>query len=82
MSNTTPAPTPENAREKPPEMDWQDPFLLRTQLHADEVLIMQSAHDYCQDKLAPPHHQRQPPWIFDRDIMTEMGARVFGGDYP
>ena len=75
MSNTT----PENAREKPPEMDWQDPFLLRTQLSEDEALIMQSAHDYCQDKLAPRIINANRHEIFDRDIMTEMGALGFLG---
>ena len=75
MPNTT----PENAREKPPEMDWQDPFLLRTQLSTDEVLIMQSAHDYCQDKLAPRIINANRHEIFDRDIMTEMGALGFLG---
>ena len=32
---------------------WEDPFLLREQLSEDEILIMETARAYAQDKLQP-----------------------------
>ena len=32
---------------------WEDPFLLRDQLNEDEILIMETARAYAQDKLLP-----------------------------
>jgi glutaryl-CoA dehydrogenase len=32
---------------------WDDPFLLRDQLNEDEILIMETARAYAQEKLQP-----------------------------
>ena len=35
------------------KFDWKDPFLLDKQLSEDERMVRDSAHKYCQKKLAP-----------------------------
>ena len=57
-----------------PEFQWDDPFRLADQLSEDERLVMQSAYDYCQDKLMPRVLEAFRNETFDRDIFTEMGA--------
>jgi glutaryl-CoA dehydrogenase len=54
--------------------DWSDPLLLDRQLTDEERLVRDTAHAYCQDKLAPRvlemfRHERPDPSIF-----REMGA--------
>ena len=58
---------------------WQDPFLLRDQLSADEALIADTARDYAQQKLAPRIIEAAREERFDRDIMQEMGQLGFFG---
>lgn len=53
---------------------WDDPLLLETQLSDDERLVRDSAHAYCQDKLAPRILQAFRHEHTDREIFTEMGA--------
>jgi len=65
--------TPEQARAKPAALVWQDPFLLDEQLHEDERLVRDTAHDYCQDKLLPRIVEANRHEIFDREIVNEMG---------
>ncbi|PQO23751.1 acyl-CoA dehydrogenase [Rhodobacteraceae bacterium WD3A24] len=65
--------TPEDARAKPPEMTWQDPFLLEDQLDGDERMIRDTAHAYCQENLAPRVTEANREEHFHREIMTEMG---------
>ncbi len=65
--------TPEQARAKPAELVWQDPFLLDEQLHEDERLIRDTARDYCQEKLLPRIVEANRHEIFDREIVNEMG---------
>ena len=53
--------------------DWADPFLLESQLDADERQIRDAAAAYCQDRLAPRvleafRHERM-----DTGIFREMG---------
>jgi glutaryl-CoA dehydrogenase len=55
------------------KFQWDDPFLLETQLSDDERAVRDAAHTYCQERLqtrvlmAARHEQ------FDREIMSEMG---------
>ena len=54
--------------------NWNDPFLLDQQLTGDERMVRETAHAYCQDKLAKRvldmfRHERADPSIF-----RELGA--------
>ncbi|GGB61028.1 glutaryl-CoA dehydrogenase [Roseibium aquae] len=53
--------------------DWQDPFMLRDQLHEDEVLIMESARAYAQERLLPRVIEAYREEKTDRSIFNEMG---------
>ena len=55
------------------KFNWQDPLLLTQQLTDEERMIMQAAHDYCQDKLMPRIVEANRHEKFDREIMNEMG---------
>ncbi|NIC06068.1 acyl-CoA dehydrogenase [Billgrantia bachuensis] len=52
---------------------WEDPFRLIDQLDEDERMVLQTAHDYCQDKLMPRALEANRHERFDREIMNEMG---------
>ncbi len=65
---------PEKARAKPADLVWDDPFLLDQQLTEEERMIRDTAHAYCQDKLAARVLMANRHETFDREIMTEMGA--------
>lgn len=55
-------------------LPWQDPFLLTEQLSDEERLVMQTAHDYAQNRLLPrilSDHRRAH---FDLNIMKELGT--------
>jgi len=56
-----------------PSFNWEDPFLLDQQLTEEELLIKNSARDYCQDKLMPRIMAAYRDETFDRDIIHEMG---------
>ncbi|MCG8503233.1 MAG: acyl-CoA dehydrogenase [Sphingomonadales bacterium] len=58
-----------------PTVDWQDPLLLEDFLTEEERLIRDSARAYAQDKLMPRVLEAHRHEIFDRDIITEMGAQ-------
>lgn len=66
--------TPETARARPAELNWQDPFLLDEQLSEEERMIRDAAHAYCQDGLARRVLEANRHEIFHREIMTELGA--------
>ncbi len=53
--------------------DWQDPFHMRSQLSEDEVLIMETAHAYAQEKLLPRVIDAYREEKTDREIFNEMG---------
>jgi len=53
--------------------NWQDPMLLDSQLTQDERMIRDTAHAYCQDKLAPRILLANRNETFDREIFTELG---------
>ena len=59
--------------------DWTDPLLLNEELSEQERMVRDSARDYCQDKLASRVKMGFRNEIFDRAIMTEMGAMGFLG---
>jgi glutaryl-CoA dehydrogenase len=65
-------PAPE--MKKRAEFVWDDPLLLDDQLTEEERMIRDAARDYCQEKLLPRVHEGFRHEVFDRDIMTEMGA--------
>ncbi|OZG72367.1 acyl-CoA dehydrogenase [Hahella sp. CCB-MM4] len=56
-----------------PQFDWQDPFLLETQLTDDERMIRDTARDYAQEKLMPRILEANRKEIFHREIMNELG---------
>ncbi|MEO0680326.1 MAG: acyl-CoA dehydrogenase [Pseudomonadota bacterium] len=52
---------------------WDDPFLLDDQLAEDERMILQSARDYAQDKLAPRVTEAFLEETVEPEIFAEMG---------
>ncbi|MGD9905339.1 MAG: acyl-CoA dehydrogenase [Vicinamibacterales bacterium] len=69
MATTTPTTSKADTR-----FHWDDPLLLDRQLTDEERLVRDTAHDYCQEKLAPRvlemfRHEKPDPSIF-----REMGA--------
>ncbi|MCC6598921.1 MAG: acyl-CoA dehydrogenase [Alphaproteobacteria bacterium] len=56
------------------EFNWEDPLLLDEMLSDEERIIMQTARDYAQDKLAPRILEAYRSENFDPAIMREMGA--------
>jgi len=64
------AKVPQNAH---PPFQWDDPFLLDSQLTEDERMVQQMAHQYCQEKLQPRVLQAYRHENFDREIMNEFG---------
>jgi len=65
--------SPETARAKPPELVWEDPFLLEDQLSEEERMIRDTAKGYCQERLQTRVTDANRNEVFDREIMTEMG---------
>jgi len=53
--------------------DYEDPLNLRSQLTEEEVMVMESANAYCQEKLLPRVLEANRNETFDRDIMSEFG---------
>jgi len=70
----THATTPETARAKPAAFVWDDPFLLDEQLSEEERMIRDAARAYCEDGLARRVLEANRHEVFDRAVMTEMGA--------
>lgn len=65
--------TPEQARSKPANPQWEDLALLDQQLSEDERLIRDSARNYCQQQLLPRVVMANRDGVFDRDILSEFG---------
>ena len=63
------------AKERPDlaRFDWQDPFMLETQLHEDERLIRDAARAFAEEKLAPRVIDAYREETTDRGIFAEMG---------
>jgi glutaryl-CoA dehydrogenase len=55
------------------EFNWQDPFLMESQLTEEEQLVMKTAHDYAQEKLLPRVRQAFREEKTDPSIFREMG---------
>ncbi|HPW30939.1 MAG TPA: acyl-CoA dehydrogenase family protein, partial [Rhodoferax sp.] len=53
--------------------NWQDPFLLDSQLTDDERMVRDAAASYCQDKLLPRVTQAFRDGTTDPAIFREMG---------
>jgi len=53
--------------------NWQDSMFLEGQLSGEEKLIRDTAHDYCQEHLAPRVLMANRNETFDRNIVTELG---------
>ncbi|MBX2837628.1 MAG: acyl-CoA dehydrogenase [Gammaproteobacteria bacterium] len=65
--------TPEQARAKPANPQWDDLMLLDKQLSEEERLIRDSARQYCEKQLLPRIIQANRAGVFDREIMNEYG---------
>lgn len=57
-----------------PPFDWQDPFLLASELTDEERMVQETAHRYCQDQLAPRVRDGFRNENTDPAIFREMGA--------
>ena len=57
-----------------PRFNWADPFILEEELTEDERLILSTARSFAQDQLMPGITEANRNGIFDRSIMTKMGA--------
>jgi glutaryl-CoA dehydrogenase len=57
-----------------PAFQWDDAFLLETQLSEEERLIRDTARAYAQEKLAPRVIEAYAQERSDRSIFAEMGA--------
>jgi len=56
-----------------PTFQWDDPFLLDTQLGEDERLIRDTAYGFAHDNLMPRVLEANRHETFDREIVNEMG---------
>ncbi|WP_308367153.1 MULTISPECIES: acyl-CoA dehydrogenase [unclassified Microbulbifer] len=57
-----------------PLAHWDDILLLDRQLTDEERMVRDTAREYCQTQLMPRVLEANRHEIFDREIMTEMGA--------
>lgn len=53
---------------------WQDPLNLNSLLNEEEVILRDTAHQYCQQKLMPRILLANRNEHFDPEVMAEMGA--------
>uniref|UniRef100_A0A8C4QF89 Glutaryl-CoA dehydrogenase b n=1 Tax=Eptatretus burgeri TaxID=7764 RepID=A0A8C4QF89_EPTBU len=53
--------------------DWSDALHLEDLLTQEEIMIRDSFHNYCQEKLMPRILMANRNEVFDRDIMHELG---------
>merc|ERR1711939_689236 len=56
------------------EFDWRDALKLEKNLTEDEIMVRNTAYDYCQEQLQPRIVKAWRHEEFDREIMTEMGS--------
>ena len=61
---------------------WEDPLSLDRQLTAEERMVRDAAHDYCQSQLMLRVLEGNRHEIFDRKIMTELGGVGLSGFHP
>jgi len=53
--------------------DWQDALNLESKLSQEEIMVRDTAHQYCQEKLLPRVLLANRNEVFHREIMNEMG---------
>nr|CCA14983.1 unnamed protein product [Albugo laibachii Nc14] len=58
---------------------WDDPLQLSGQLSEEELLIQNSANEFCRSKLLPRIVESNREGIFDKSIMREFGRQGFLG---
>ena len=65
---------PQKAKKAPlPAFDWKDPLNLESNLTEEEIMVRDTAHQYCQERLLPRVLMANRHETFDREIMNEMG---------
>ena len=64
----------QETRSAEPAFAWDDPLLLEDALGDDERMVRDTALAYAQDRLMPRILEANRHEIFDRKIMTELGA--------
>ncbi len=64
----------QKTRSAEPAFAWDDPLLLEDALGEDERMVRDTALAYAQDRLMPRILEANRHEIFDRKIMTELGA--------
>ena len=55
------------------KFNWEDPLDLDGQLTEEELMVKQTAFDYCQEQLMPRVLEANRHEIFHREIMNEFG---------
>ncbi len=63
------------------KFSWEDPFLINTQLTDDEIMIMDAARAYCQERLAPRVLEAFRHEKTDLSVFREMGELGLLGAY-
>ena len=53
--------------------DWKDALNLESRLTEEEIMVRDTAHQYCQEKLFPRVLMGNRNETFDREIINEMG---------
>jgi glutaryl-CoA dehydrogenase len=65
------------------EYNWSDPFNINSMLTEDERIVMDVAHDFCQNDLMPGIVLANRNEIFDRKIMNKFGQLgMLGASIP
>jgi glutaryl-CoA dehydrogenase len=59
--------------EKMKKFDWTDPLNLNSRLTEEEIIVRDSARQYCQSKLLPRVIMAARKEVFHREILNEMG---------
>ena len=69
-----------------PSFQWEDPLNLQSSLSEDEIIVMESARDYCQAKLQPRVLEANRNEVFDREwsasAVPAVDFTVVGVDHP
>lgn len=53
--------------------DWKDALNLESQLTEEEIMVRDTAYNYCQEKLLPRVLMNNRHETFDTAVFTEMG---------
>ncbi|MGB0467330.1 MAG: acyl-CoA dehydrogenase [Pontibacterium sp.] len=56
-----------------PAFNWEDPFLLESQLTEEERMVRDAAREYCQGQLLPRVLEANRHEVFHTEIMKELG---------